>query len=208
MDTRINFIHRLLRQVYNGQPQDDSSITVNLVNKWLNDAIAVAAKKNYTDNLQLDGIAYVNNSFYTTFRNLVVTLYEQFVYQLSLPQVPVGISANQGVGTLQFMDSDGNISDPAIPLSENQVGYFRTMRPIPNKILYYPEGRFIYAISTLQLDQFTGKVRMISGGDSTDLNSVINVPEDYFPTLVEYVKAQLSFERAQPRELTNDGAES
>jgi hypothetical protein len=208
MDTRLNFIHRLLRQVYGGQPQDDSSITINLVNKWLNDATAVAAKKNYTDNLQLDGIAYVNNSFYTTFKGLAVSPYEQFSYQLSLPQVPIGISANQGVGTLQFIDSDGNVSDPAIPLSENQVGYFRGLRPPPNKILYYPEGQFLYAISTLQLDTFTGKVRMISGGNTLDLTSIVNVPEDYFPIMVEYVKGQLAWERAQPKELTNDGEDA
>ena len=49
--TRNIFIERILRQIYNGQPSDDSSITYNLVNQWLNDAIGLAAKKNYTDDL-------------------------------------------------------------------------------------------------------------------------------------------------------------
>lgn len=61
--TRNIFIERILRQIYNGQPSDDSSITYSLVNQWLNDAIGLAAKKNYTDGIQMDGIAYVNNSF-------------------------------------------------------------------------------------------------------------------------------------------------
>ena len=59
--TRKTFIERILRQIYNGQPSDDSNITFNLVNQWLNDAIGVAAKKNYTDSIQMDGVAYVNN---------------------------------------------------------------------------------------------------------------------------------------------------
>ena len=59
--TRKIFIERILRQIYNGQPSDDSSITFNQVNQWLNDAIGVAAKKNYTDSIQMDGVAYVNN---------------------------------------------------------------------------------------------------------------------------------------------------
>lgn len=206
--TRLQLIRRILRQVYGGQPSIDSNITDNLVNAWLNDAFAAAAKKNFIENGQIDGVEYVNNSFYLTIRGLVVTLSEQFLYQLTLPQVPVGIGYNQGVGTLQFVDSDGNISDPAIPLSENQVGYHRGLRPIPNKILYYPEGTFLYAISTLQLDQYTGKVRMISAGDRSDLGSVINVPEDYFPNIVEYVKAQLMFERQAPKVPTDDGSDA
>ena len=71
--TRKTFIERILRQIYNGQPSDDSSITFNQVNQWLNDAIGVAAKKNYTDSIQMDGVAYVNNSFYTSYSGLTIT---------------------------------------------------------------------------------------------------------------------------------------
>lgn len=207
-ETRFMFIKRALRQIYNDQPSDDSNITTNLVNMWLGDAIGAAAKKNYTDNLQMDGTAYVNNSFYTTFSGLPVTSTDQFTYQMKLPQIPFALGNNEGVGVLQFVDSDGNISDPAIPLSENQVGYFRNLRPIPNKILYFSEGIFLYAISTLQLNDFTGKVRIVSGGDNTDLNSILNVPDDYKPIMIEYIKNQLAWERAQPRINTNDGTDS
>lgn len=209
METRFSFIKRLLRQIYNDQPSDDSNITTGLVNRWLNDAIGVAAKKNYTDNLQMDGIAYVNNSFYTTFSSIPVSsTSDQFTYQMTLPQIPVGLGNNEGVGVLQFVDSDGNISDPAIPLSENQVGYFQNLRPIPNKILYFSEGVFLYAISTLQLNNYMAKVRIVSGGDSTNMNSIVNIPDDYMPLMVEYIKNQLAWERAQPRINTNDGTDA
>lgn len=209
MPTRYQFIERSLRQIYGEQPSDDSNVTVNLVNSWLSDATAAAAKKNYTDNLQLDQIAYANNSFYTTFKGLVVVdTGELFLYQLTLPEIPVGLGRNEAVSTLQFIDASGFVSDPAIPLSASQVQYYRGQRPIPNKILYYPEGIFLYAISTLQLFNYTGKVKMVSAGDSTNLNSILNVPSDYFPAMVEYIKMQLSFERAQVKELSNDGADN
>jgi len=203
---RYTFCERILRQIYGELPTDDSGITVNLVNNWLQDATAIAAKKNWTDNLQIDQIAYLNNSFYTTFKNLAVSdTGELFKYQITLPEVPIGLGRNEAVSVLQFVDMNGNVSDPAIPLSANQVGYFRGQRPIPNKIMYYPEGSLLYAISTLQLNNYTGKVTMASAGDATDLNSTINVPEDYFSAIVEYVKMQLTFERAQPKDLQNDG---
>lgn len=209
MATRLEFIERTLRQIYGDLPTDASSITKNLVNSWLNDAISAAAKKNYTDNVQIDQIGYVNNSFYTTFKNLsIVDIGEPFLYEIAIPDIPPGIGRNEGVSTLQFIDSSGNISDPAIPLSQNQVGYYRGQRPIPNKILYYPEGTFLYAISTLILTDYIPKVKMISGGDKSDLNSVLNVPSDYWGFMTDYIKMQLAFERAQPKDLTNDGSDN
>lgn len=207
-ETRFMFIKRVLRQIYNDQPSDDSNITTNLVNMWLNDAVGAAAKKNYTDNLQMDGVAYANNSFYTSFSQLSITSVSQFVYQLTLPQIPFALGHNEGIGVLQFVDSNGSISDPAIPLSENQVGYYRNMRAIPNKILYFSEGLFLYAISTLQLNNYTGSVRIVSGGDNTNINSILNVPDDYKPIMIDYIKNQLAWERAQPRINTNDGTDA
>lgn len=207
-ETRFMFIKRVLRQIYNDQPSDDSNITTNLVNMWLNDAVGAAAKKNYTDNLQMDGVAYANNSFYTSFSQLSITSVSQFIYQLTLPQIPFALGHNEGIGVLQFVDSNGSISDPAIPLSENQVGYYRNMRAIPNKILYFSEGLFLYAISTLQLNNYTGSVRIVSGGDNTNINSILNVPDDYKPIMIDYIKNQLAWERAQPRINTNDGTDA
>jgi len=160
--TRAEFIERTLRQIYGGYVSEDSSITPMLVNSWLNDAIALAAKTNYTDNLKLDGIGYVNNSFYTT-------------------------------------------SFPLIPLTANQKTYFRSMRPIPNKTLYYNEGEFVYVVTSLALNNYTASVTMVSGGDSSNLNSTLNVPSDYWPAMVAYVQQQLNIMKASPKDLVNDG---
>ena len=204
--TRRFFIQRTLRQIYGGEPSDDATITTNLVNGWLNDAIGVAAKTNYTDALKLDGIAYVNGGFYTTYKNLSVVEDEQFLYKITIPHIPFGIGQNEGVSTLVFKDSSSRqISNPVIWLTEAQRAFYKSMRPIPNKISAYQESEFIYVISTLMLTPYTAQVCMISGGDSTDLNSTLNVPADYFPIMVEYIKQQLMFERGVPVDDTNDG---
>jgi hypothetical protein len=204
--TRYQLIERILRHVYGEQPTDDSNITSGLVNQWINDGIGVAAKQNYKDAIQLDGISYNNNSFYTSFTNLPIKSYQQFIYQITLPQIPVGVGRNEGISTLQFVDVGGKVSFTAVPLSQNQVGYYQSMKPIPNKILYYPEGIYAYAISTLLLNiGFTVNVRMVSGGDSTNLNSILNVPDDYIPLIIDYVSKMLIQERAQPKILANQG---
>jgi hypothetical protein len=205
MATRKFYIERILRQIYGSQPTDDASITYNLVNSYLNDGVALAAKQCYKDNIQLEGIGFVNNSFYTTFKGIVVSKDENFIWKITLPQIPVGIGRNEGVSTLKFKDADGNVSLPCIPISENQATYFQGMRPIPNKILYKPEGKYLYALTTILLFRYTASVTLISGGDSTDLNSEFIVPDDYFPVISEYVKNQLAFERAAKQDLNNDG---
>jgi hypothetical protein len=207
--TRNIFIERILRQIYNGQPSDDSSITYNLVNQWLNDAIGLAAKKNYTDGIQMDGIAYVNNSFYTTFTDLdiVAELVDTVTYSVDLPLIPIALGRNEGIATLQFV-GDNRTSQTAIPLSMNQVAYIEQLRPIQNKILYWIEGKNIYIKSAIQLTSYKATVRMISGGDSSDLDSTLIVPDDYVPMIVEYIKGQLAFERSRPIDTANDGVDN
>ena len=207
--TRRTYIERLRRLIYGGHPSDDATITVGLVNNYLPDAIGVAAKACYKESLQLEGIAYVNNSFYTKFKNLEVVPDEQFVWKITLPEIPVGIGANEGVSTLIFKDSASNqLSYPVVWLTENQRSFQKGMRTIPNKLIAYPEGTFVYVESTIMLSQYTAQVTMISGGDATDLDSILNVPPDYFPVMQQYIFQQLNIEHNQLVDSSNDGLDA
>jgi hypothetical protein len=206
--TRYALIERILRQIYNGQPSDDSSITYNLVNQWLNDAIGLAVKKNYTDSIQMDGIAYVNNSFYTTYTNLDIAAetVDNVTYSVLLPQIPIALGKNEGVATLQFV-GDKKTSQTGIPLSINQVAYIDNMRPIQNKILYWIEGKNIFVKSSIPLTSYKATLRMVSGGDSKNLESTLIIPDDYIPVIIEYIKGQLAFEKSRPIDTNNDGVD-
>lgn len=204
---RLQFIERILRQIYNGLPSDDATITKELVNKYLEDAIGVAAKANYKDNIALDGVSYVNDSFYSTFKGIAVTKDERFLWKIALPQVPVGLGGNEGVSTLVLKNDTGELSYPIVWLTANQLSYQKGMRPIPNKLLGYYQGKNAFVMSTLILSDYTATVTLVSGGDSTDLYSELNVPPDYFPVMVEYIKNQLMFERNVPVDTTNDGSD-
>lgn len=207
MASRYVFLEKIIRQVYGEQPSDDSSITFNLANVWLSEAIAAAAKKNYTDSLSLDGIAYVNNSFYATYKDLAIVSDRQLVYKITLPEIPIGIGRNEGVSSLQIKYGNGYSYD-CIPLSVAQVGYVDGMMPIPNRLLYWIEGNFIYVKTTVQLYQHTALVRMISGGDSSDLDSVLNVPSDYLAFITDYVMKNLMIGKQVPKDLVNDGVDN
>lgn len=205
--TRSQFIEQILRQVYGGYPSDDASITPMLVNQYIDQAIAFAAKTNYTDNVRLDGIGYVNNSFYTTFKGIPITRDEVGLWKLELPQIPVGIGANEGISTLVIKDNVNKITLPLIPLTENQKTYFQSMQNLPFKTLYYVEGSYAYIVSSLILNNYTASVTMVSGGDSTDLNSTLNVPGDYIPSMIQFIQQQLMVMKTTPKDLANDGTD-
>jgi len=202
--TRQQLIEQILREVYGGQPSDDASITPNLVNQYINQGIGLAVKQNYKEAIQLDGVGYVNNSFHTTFKGLTISKDENFLWRLTLPEVPMGVGQNEGVSNLRLKNGDGQISLDCIPLSINQKGYASTMKTIPNKLLYYTEGSTAYILSTLTLSQYTATATLVSGGDSS-LTSTLNVPADYIPTITAYVIQALMIERKQPQDQTNDG---
>ena len=203
--TRSQFIEQILRQVYGGYVQEDSSITPMLVNQYIDQAIAFAAKTNYKENASHEGVGFVNNSFYTTFKDIAISRDENGLWKLTLPQVPVGVGANEGISTLQLKNNQNQISQPCIPLTENQKTYFQSLQNLPFKTLYYVEGNLAYLVSNLTLSNYTATVTLVSGGNSSDLNSNLNVPGDYVPIMIDYIQKQLLLMKSTPKDLANDG---
>ncbi len=201
---------RIRRMIYNGQPPDDANITVNLVNSYINDAVAAAAKASWQENIKIDNIAYLNNSFYTTFTGLSVVkdpTQGLFVYKITLPQIPNGLGKNEGVASLRFKDGVQATFD-AIPLNANQIAYADNLRPIPNRIMYWSEGTFLYTKTSLNLLDLTAIVRMVSGGLDTDLDSMLNVPNEYFTFMDQYILKELLLEHAQKADQVADGVDA
>ena len=207
MYTRYDFIVKILREVYVDMPSDDSVITPNLVNVWLNEGIGLAVKKNQSENIQLEGVSFINNSFYTTFKNLAIVNDDIFIYKVELPEIPVGVGKNEGVASLNLTASS-KIAPDALALSANQVGYVNGMRPIPNKVLYWSEGKFLYIKSITDLVEYKARVRMISGGDASDLDSFLNVPPEYLPLITEYIIKNLMMSRQGQEDKVNDGVDN
>ena len=203
--TRAAAIELIQRKLGGGVVADDTTLTSGLINLLLDPALAVAAKQNYKENFQIEGIGFVNNSFYSTFKGIAITRDEKYLWKLALPTIPLGIGKTEGIETLKFQDSDNNVSLPAVFISSNQASFFQSMRAIPNKILCKPEGGYVYAISEILLSQYTATITMISGGDATDLTSTLNIPSDYLPIMIEWIKVQLLEQKAIKPDGANDG---
>lgn len=201
------FIEAVRRQIYGGQPPSEASVTIGLVKNYLPDAIGIAVKANYKESITIDGIAYVNNSFYTTFKGLAITEDEQFLWKVTLPQIPLGVGTSEGVGNIVLRDNESRqLTFPFVPMSQNQRTFNRGMRTIPNKVLFYTEGGSLFIESTLMLQDYTAQVTMISGGDLS-LGSELNVPADYIPLMRDYLYQKFMIQRMTPQDVTDDGSD-
>jgi hypothetical protein len=49
---------------------------------------------------------------------------------------------------------------------------------------------------------------MASGGNSSDLDSELNVPADYYNIMADYIKQQLFFERSIPQDTDSNGQDN
>lgn len=206
--TRRAFIEAVRRQIYGGQPPSEASVTIGLVNNYLEDAIASAVKANYKDAITLDGVVYVNNSFYLTYKGLEIVEDEQFLWRIQLPHLPYGVGTSEGISQLVIKDNESRqTSYNVVWISENQKSFSRGMRTIPNKLMAYSEGRNVFIMSDITLSDYTAQATMISGGDPTDLSSELNVPADYIPIMRDYLFQKFMLQRSSPQDVENDGSD-
>lgn len=200
------FIEQIRRIIAGGVPNDDSEVTISLVNSFINPAIAVAAKSNWVENLKMEGCTYANNSFYTTVSGIAITSDSEFgVYNVSLPSIPVGLGRTEGVSAVYVIDDRGTQSKPVTMLSVAQVNYADDM-PKMNGFLGWYEGATVKLKSPeTPLTGFTAKVRMINTGAADTLSSQISVPEEALPEMQKWILTTLGYADRIPKDFSNDG---
>lgn len=203
--TRRQYCQLIIEQIYNGPPPADATVTVNKVNLLLNGAIATAIKMNYVEAFKLDGVKYVNDSFYLTFKDLAVIkdASQNFIYQVSLPAIPVGIGTNDAISGIR-LTKDGQTSLAVIMLNNQEWARKEGMRKIGNGILGHYENKTIELESTVLLFNHKARVTMVSGG-ATDLSTEVNIPDDYMKSVLAFIKEELVFEKTRPMDTANDG---
>jgi len=205
--TRKTLIEQIRRLYYGGIPSDDSNLTENEVNIYINQAIAYFAKQNYTESINLDGVENVNDAFYSTFKGLTITKdNDTGYYSATLPHPPIGLSRGYGISTVTFPVSTG-LSKAPIPISPRELDYVDKISTPPSKIFYWAEGNKLWFKSYTNLVGKSAIVRMVSA-ENTDKDSELNVPAEYISDMINWIMRQLSIRKQMPEDTTNDGLDS
>jgi hypothetical protein len=207
--TRYVLAEQIQRLIYGGFPENDAEITLPLINLYINEGIAVAVKQSYIDSLKMDGVAYLNSSFYTTFKSIAIAKDngDNNLFVATIPEIPIALGQNEAIADIVLTDG-AMYSKSVIPLTIEQVALRKNIRRIPDKIYYWYERNNCFFDSLISLLPFTANIRIASGGaDSTDLNAQVYLPTEWIGFVKDYAVKNLLLERAQPKDLANDGIE-
>lgn len=203
--TRRELIAQVRRMYYGGLPTEESGLREKEVNMYVNNAIAFVAKQNYVDSIKIDGIETVSDAFYATFTGLSLTLDATTgYYYATLPHPPLGLSRGYGLASVTFPVSTGLAKAP-VPISPRELDMIDNLKKPPSKIFYWAEGdKLMFKSPYYNLTGKNAIVRMIST-ENTDLDSELNVPQEYIPDMLAWIMTQLSARKQMAGDAIKDG---
>jgi hypothetical protein len=193
-----------------GMPSDDFAVTLNEINLWLDHAIAASAMKNYADGVQIDGIEFVGDAYYTTFKDLVlsqdsISLY----YKTTIPAPPVSVPRGYDISSayIQKGVGIGGFNKPMIRVTPQALDFYNDLPKPKNSVEYWTEGMTMYVTTTTStlLNGAKVAVRMIGSAGSRLLTDEALVPNDAIPFIVDYVFKYFMPTDSAPKDTMNDG---
>lgn len=171
--TRAQLVELIQRDIYNGMPMDDAQITDNEISLWLGQAIATVMEERYKKDAEVESITYMNDMYYATFKNRVVSKdTDTGYYYLSLPQVPLGLPRGISIAGVYFKSGEGQLTDTVVQIAPQEIDVMRVLPMPKNKIFGWTEGSTFYMMSYKNLKDLKGIVRMVTSEatpDSTDI---------------------------------------
>jgi hypothetical protein len=205
--TRRQILETLQRLMLGGMASDDTELTINLINQHLNGAIGYAAKTNYKEEIQLNGIENVADAFYSNFTDILITLNTTTgLYNATLPQQPVGIGAGWDISTFMLITGSG-AKIFAHPISPREIEFIYNTSGPCNEVFYWVSGLTVTLHSCKDITKYKADIRMLSS-QSSNFDSPINLPDGYLPLVMEYLSKILGIEVQRPIDISNDGVET
>lgn len=202
MATRREISELIQRRFAGGTPSQDFEPTLDEINKWLDYGVASAAMKNYADGVNIDGIEFVGDAFYTTVKNLVLTTDDGTpYYKTTLPSQPVSLPRGYDIASVQVMNGN-KVSKSGIRVSPQQLDYYKSL-PKPDGFFYWTEQQTLFVDSDLVM---TGKkllVRMASSAVDRSLDAALTIPDDQMAFLLDFMFRY--FGNKVPQDYSNDG---
>jgi len=204
MTTRRQYLETIQRLIMGGFSSDDAELTLNLINQHLNAAIGYAAQTNYKQEIQLNGIENVSDSFYTSFAGISIAKDSASGwYNATLPQLPAGVGVGWDISAFIITTGSG-AKIFAHPISPREVEFLYNARTPCNEVFYWANGVTANMHSCQDLTKYKASVRMIST-QSSSMDSPLTVPDSYLPVVVEFLTKILGIQNQQPIDISSDG---
>jgi hypothetical protein len=200
--TRAQLVELIQRDINNGLPFDDAQITDNEISLWLGQAIATVMEERYKTSSEMESITYMNDMYYATFKNRVVSKdTDTGYYYLSLPQVPLGLPRGIAIAGVYFKSGEGQLTDTVIQIAPQEIDIMRVLPMPKNKIFGWTEGSCFYMMSYKNLKDLKAIVRMVTSEATPD---DVDIPDNIGLAATDLVIRRLK-SRMGIQDISNDG---
>jgi|SRR5882757_626108 len=205
--SRLQVLETVQRLLLGGMASDDTELTLALINQHLNAAIGYAAKTNYKEEIELNGIENVADAFYADFKSITITKDNTTgLYTATLPQQPVGLGAGWDISTFMLITGSG-AKMFAHAISPREVEFLYNTSGSCSEVFYWITGLTVSLHACKDITQYKANIRMISS-QATDWTTPVTLPDGYLPLVVEYMTKVLGVEVQRPIDISSDGVET
>lgn len=202
--TRYHICEMIQRALNAGFASDDTEVTINLVNQYLNSAVAFAAKAMFKESIQIDGIEDVQDAFYASFPNISISLDSTTgLYQATLPQQPAGVSRGWDIAHFMLITGSGK-KIFANPISPTELVYLYEGESGCNEVYYFVDGATARLHSCQDITKYKANVRMIAT-QSSDLTSPMSIPDTALSIIIDYIAKTLGIQLSISYDTSEDG---
>ena len=201
--TKAQMIELIQRDVNNGLPFDDAQITDNEISLWLGQAVASVMEQRYKESAEMESITYMNDFYYATFKNRVVSKdTDTGYYYLCLPQVPLGLPRGIAISGVYFKSAEGQLTETVIQVAPQEIDIMRSLPMPKNKIYGWAEGELFYMMSYKNIKDLKAIVRMVT----TKIEDNDDIPDNVGTQAADLVIRRLK-SRANVIDIANDGTD-
>jgi len=205
--TRNEICQLIQRRLAGGEPSDDFPVTLLEINFWLDHAVAASAKVNYTDGVNTDGIEFVGDAYYVTFKNLVLAIDPGTTYfTTTLPSAPIALPRGYDIADAYIQVGDSGLNQ-MVRVTPQQLGVYESLPKPKSKVFFWTEGKALF-IQGLPAVNYTGNfvtIRMVGSAGKRLLTDELYIPTDYIPYIVEYIQKNFLPTQAGPKDVMPDG---
>lgn len=201
--TKAQMIELIQRDLNNGLPFDDAQVTDNEISLWLGQAIATVMEERYRKDAEIESIIYMNDYYYATFKNRVVSKdSDTGYYYICLPQIPLGLPRGISISGVYFKSSEGQLTETVIQISPQEIDIMNSLPMPKSKIYGWSEGDLFYMISYKNIKDLKAIVRMVT----SQFNDTDDVPDNIGVQAADLVIRRLKA-RTNVQDISNDGTD-
>lgn len=203
--TKLSLIQRIRKHVTNAiATPDDFPVSNNEILYYLDTAIPFVMKGQMFDNAKVTGFLDTPEAYLVTYNITPLTQNKQTLESYgTLPQTPLALPMGYQIADAYFIDDNGKSN--SIIFIKPKTQPYRNLLPAPAGVFGRIEGDTIFIKGTAGQPLFTKSLYVtMPVSRTTDVNAVMDMPDDSIEAIFKNVVAQLMQRYGVPQDILVD----